>query len=276
MARETWTVDGFDLTAGAAGNMDVEYRGGLLVTPAPVGENPSVPNRTGEIWRRKVHGPGAFVLNMWVGGTGSTAQTTAQAKYDDVLRATHHVHRLPRYVRGLPDGSQRECLGEVQSAVAPANIGQQGYRFSIEVKVPGGYWQDTADATDTLAGSSSTSRDLTLTNLGGGTAPMEALRYIIGGNCTNPRVIDRTDGVDGDWFRYNGNVPAGATLTVNAATWQVTATGFTPNPAALEFTGYRYLSIPAATPGNTQTVRFTCTSPSGASLNVTGRRTWLV
>jgi hypothetical protein len=274
MGRESWTVDGWTLTQGLV--RDLEYRAGLYRTPAAEGADGNVSNRTGRIWRPKTHGPGSFVLAMWI---GDAVRSDVEALYDEMLRAVVHPHRLSVYRRTLADGTIRECSGDVIAAIEPSAIGQSAMRMGIEVNVPEGYWRGTYDkiAESSLSLGWST-QDVSLWGFSDSTAPMEHLTFRIDGPIQNPRVGDRTDGVEGEWFQYMGTIPQGQALIVNSSTWAVTGSGgFVPNLAALNYSGRRFLPVVAAPPGAIPKVRITGTGTNNATrLTVTGREAFLL
>lgn len=273
MARETWHIDGWELTQGIV--RDLEYRAGLYRTPAVDGTDSNVSNRTGRLWRPKTHGPGQFTLAVWLGGA---SRAEAERLYDELLRAVVHPHRLATYRRGLADGTARECSGDVTAALEPTAIGQQGMRLGIEVTVPRAYWRGTvlrtAQRTVPLGATVVT---LPLPEFARSTAPMEGLTYRITGPVTSPTVADITDDGVADSFTYSGVIGSGQTLVVNSDTWQVTGEGFTPNQAAMNYTGRVFLPVVAARPGRTPTLRLTGTSMNTATtLRVSGYEAFLL
>jgi hypothetical protein len=277
MGIERWFVDDWELTQGWVRN--VEYRSGLSATPAVFGANASVPGLTGELWRPKRHGAGRFVLNLWVAGANNT-QAAAWAVYEDVLRAVARPTELLVFKRTMDDGSQRQCRGEVITAIEPIPVGDGAYRMAIEVGVPSGYWESVGTFTDTSATGSTLPRDLSLTTLNPSTAPMEHLTYTITGPITNPKVSERINGADLDSFTFTGVVGATQTLIVNASTWALTGSGtptFTPSLAALSYTSGRFLSVKPARPGGTAAVRMTGSAGGTTTrLQVSGRQAFLV
>ncbi|MCC9309138.1 hypothetical protein LN042_18965 [Kitasatospora sp. RB6PN24] len=276
MARERWLVDGWELTDGLV--RDVEYRAGLNTTPAVVGANAAVPNRIGELWRPKHHGPGKFTLAMWLAPAAGGWDGVEQA-WEDLLRALVRPHRLLTFERHTATGQIRRCQGEVLSALAPTPLGQSGMRVSVEVTVPAGYWQAAAPVTATSAPGTPVPQALALTAFADATAPMDNLAYRIDGPITAPTVTDTTDGPghDGDSFTYTGQIPAGQWLTVDSATWQlIGGGGFTPDAARLSNTGPAFLRLAPGRPGSPPSVRLDGTNTAaGTRLTVTGRPTYL-
>ncbi|MFJ6770163.1 hypothetical protein ACIQOV_04145, partial [Kitasatospora sp. NPDC091257] len=235
MARERWLVDGYDLTDGLV--RDVEYRAGLTGTPAVVGANATVPNKIGELWRPKHHGPGKFTLALWLAPTSGGWQDV-EAAWEDLLRAVVRPHRLLTFERHTAAGQVRRCEGEVLSALTPTPLGQSGMRISLEVNVPAGYWVSADTSIQASTVGAAVPQDLALTAFADATATMEQLSYLLTGPITAPTVTDTTDGTGGDSFTYTGQIGAGQTLTVDAATWQLTGSGgLVPDPGRLTNTG---------------------------------------
>jgi hypothetical protein len=276
MAREKWSVDGWDLTLGP--DLDVELRAGLYGTPDPVGNNGTVAGRTGEVWRPKTHGPGRFVLNMVI--TTVVDRAALEARWDAFLRSVAVVDRLPLWERVLASGEIRRCYGEVVGALAPTPAGQAGMRAAVEVNIPEGYWWSAISYSDAGAAAAGATRTVNLANLAPSTAPMERLTYTIAGPADDARVSDTTHsdlGVTGDWFQYAGTIPAARSLVVNAETWAISGVGgWTPELARLNHKGNRFLTVSAARPGQTPKVTMTAANTAASTrLSVSGRRSFL-
>ncbi len=277
--RERWSVDGYELTEGAV--RDVEYRSGQLGTPALRGDNATVAHRTGTLWRPKVHEAGAFTLEVWFGED----QRTAQAQWDEILRAVVSPHRLCTWSRVTAAGEVRSCAGEVTAALQPTAIGQAAYRAQIEVTVPSGYWRGERmfTASTSTEGSPATGagglryRDVALTGLAPSTAPMEELVLRLDGHLVGPQVLDVTLFGRGERLQYALTIPAGRGLELDCRQWVGTGIGgLTFEAEALSYTGHRYLTVAAAPPGVVPTVRLAASSMgAGARLTVSGYRSYL-
>lgn len=271
MARERWLVDGYELTLGAG--LEVEYRAGLYAPPGPVGDNPRFPGVTGVMWVPKVHGPGHFVLSIFAEGVNRAA---FEAQWDELLRQVCRPWELLRWERHLADGTVRYCDGEVVSDLGPTPIGQVATRASIEVGVPGGYFESPAAVIATPAGAG-LPKTLVLSAFATATAPMETLVYTITGPITDPVIVDVTAGVDGPSFTYTGTVPDGAQLVIDAANWEITGVGFTPDMAGVAHTNVRYMLVRPPRVGQTPTVQLRGSGGgAGTALSVAGRARFLV
>lgn len=291
--REDWYADDWLITQGIV--RDVEARTSLYLAPAKRGENATVANRDGDLWAAKHFGPGGFVLSLWLADAASRA--AVEGYWDDLLRAVSHAHRQVKWKRTLAGGGERWAMGEVLTTIEPQPVGNLGIRCALEVTVPSGRWltDDDPMTMSTVAGVASPQTLVLPSPLGDCTAPLDSLAYTIHGPVANPEVHDITDGVGaGHWFRYTGDVPPGATLTVDAGRWTVTGTGvwgpweghdpaapFIPDPAALTFDGPSFLTLPCPPPGGARTVQLVyapdpfATDPATVQLDVTGTPQWL-
>jgi hypothetical protein len=271
-ARERWFIDGYELTQG--NTLDVEKRDGLLTTPALIGDNATVPNRTGLVWRPKKHGQGVFTLNIW---WGEDTQDQAQDMWDILLRAFILPHRLATYTRVTASGESRICKGEVAVAMAPAPIGQGGYRAGIEVHIPDGYWQSLTSYTAQTAQGAASGTTLTLTDFTPSTAPNEKLLLTFAGQYANPKITETTTDGRGEWIKYGGTIPDGQSMSINCDTWALTGTGgFVPDPALLTYSGDRFFTLGTARPGVDIQVQLTAdTVGTHGRFTLAGQRSYL-
>lgn len=265
MGLEKWVADGWDLSS--SGIRGWEYRDGTDQVAAVQGGNGVVPNRTGEIWRSKVMGPGMFTLGLWLGGANRAA---AEAQFRLLVRALVRPHRLVHMERTLSSGEVISCDAEYAGQIKPTFMGQRGMRAAIDFKVPAGVWKGTSATAETTAGDPLT-QTLVLDALEPSTAAIEDASFTITGPITSPQVADYTDGVDGDVFRYDAAIAAGQTLTVNCKTWAVTGGGgLSVNQAKVYPGGRRMLSISPARPGAKPTLQLRGSGGStGTKLSVT-------
>jgi hypothetical protein len=275
MARERWDIDGYEITNGYL--RDLEVREGLYATAGPVGTNPVVPYRSGELWRPKVSGASGFVLNLWI-GAGSRSELDAY--YDELVRLCMRLARPRTITRTMADGSQRICLAEVASGLTPVPIGSTGMRLAIEFRVPSGVWYSAATAS-TFTGTPgilTVPRVITLTGeLAKSTAPMDRLIYTITGPIANARLDDLTNGSGGDTLTYSATLGFSESIIIDAGEWTVTgAGGHVPNQAALAFSGGRYLTVQPAAPGSSPRVQLSGASTgSTTNLSVSGIASYL-
>lgn len=273
MARERWWADGYELTDGFL--RDVEVRDGLMT---PAGGNSNVQD-VSAIGRhgvldgiRRTYGAGSFVVQMWLLDTRFT-----DAEWQTLLRAVMPQHRLVHWERMLPDGTMRETWGRCPQAPTPTSLGRQGVRVSLEIAVPRAFWQDEVITTDATAAGAALPQVLPLASKAGASAPMADLQFTITGPVTNPLITCTSDPTVNDQLGFVGVVPAGASLTVDAGTWTVTAVGMpVPTLDAFTWTGYRLLEVPPAIPGQVPTVQLDGSGGgAGTKLSVAGRAKYL-
>lgn len=275
MARETWTLyappapAGYQLTDGWV--RDLEVREGLYGTPDPRGEDASPGQGHGELWVPKRFGVGGFVTRLWMLSSLSRAQL--EQWYDELLRVATWPYDLVRVVRGLSDGTQRECLAELVTSVEPTPIGQLGVRVGLEWSVPAGFWQDVAD-TDVSVAAAASGAALSFGALRGGTAPMDNLQLQLTGPFTGP--VRLTQPQTKQWVEVTGNIGAGQTVTLNSATGAIGGTaGVTGD--RVRYSGHTYLELPPLP--DTVPLQLVVTHGGGitaaSAVRLTGRRRWL-
>lgn len=270
--REDWYADGYLLTEGNV--RDWSDRSGTGKTGGMVGTNTTMPYRRGETWTRKNIGPGDFIFNMWIYAADAEA---ARDQYDTILRQTIRPERLVEWKRVPNDGSEyRSCMGEVVSAVEPTFVGQRTYRIGLEVRVPAGKWQGSTVHTLSTAAGAGFPKQIDFTGpLGQSTAPLDDLTYQIIGPIASGWVLSDTNGPDS--LTGNEQILAGQSLTINADTWAITGSGFTPNLAAYAIKGPRLMTVATGNASTTPGVKLTGTSgASGTQLVVSGKTGWLV
>jgi hypothetical protein len=229
MAREVLTVNGLDLMAG-------DYRDAtdfVRYVPAPVGEDPPVAGRTGGVFRSKVHGPGRFTVDEWVGHPTET-RAQVQARWDALLRMTARPRVLSPVVWTLSDGTTRTCSAYLSGEVSPTRIGQRGWRAQLEFTIPDTYWWG---ADGNAAGAAGV---CTLTWQAVSSAPLEHLTYTLAGPFSSATV---TSPSTGDTFTYAGTVGSGQSVTVNSGLWTISGSGVTPDPRLLTYSGDRFLTV---------------------------------
>jgi hypothetical protein len=261
---ERWTADDWDLEQ--AGVRGWEYRDGTDQVSAPVGANGAVPNRTGEIWRPKALGPGMFTLGIWFKGTD---RAMVEDQFRLLLRAVVRPHRLVRIDRYMANGDRIQCYAEYAGSIKPTYISQRGMKASIDFKVPSGVWKGTTLVSQGTVAGAALTQTLSLPGLAKSTAAIEDSKFTIYGPISNAVVVDRTDGVDGDSFKYAATIGANQSLTVDCKTWAVTGGGgLVVNHAAILPSGRRHLTIPPPRPGANPTLQLRGTG-GGATTRLT-------
>jgi hypothetical protein len=283
---EGWYVDGVSVEEYGA---VLETRDGWDDVPAMRGSNAVLLGRHGTSWRRKRYEPGVKSLTVGVHGadtstwaapaTGAAQRALYERNLDSLLRMFAPRHRLLDVVRVHADGSKRHADCEVTSAFAPSVQGQSYGQVSIELGVPGTFWED-ADAT---------SHRLSYDVAAGGEQAVEAFSFsgqtgyctdatvVVTGPCSTVSVYDTETG---SGFAYPSAIGAGQTLTVDSGAFTAVLDDGTPasvltdltltsSPVLLEIS-----PAPFSYRGPTLTVT-TTGAGSGFAVVVTGRRKWL-
>ena len=270
---EKWLFDGWELTNKVAWGW--AHRDGTNEAAAFVGANTTVPSRSGELWRPKVQGPGRFAIDLWLKGA---TQAEVHANWRTVLRAMRRRHRQVVVTRYMPDGERIECNAEVIGTIAPQHLSQRVWRASVTFNIPDGVWRSyTTYSAQVAPAAPGSTRTVTMTDWEPCTEAMDELTLTMAGPGTGWYVSDVTDGALGDWVRYNAAIPAGCALVLNCKTWNVGYTGtWTPDLGALQYSGSRFLSVPAPRPGAVPELRLTLDSGStgATSLTVHGPRAY--
>lgn len=273
MTRETYTLyappapDGYELTDGWVRN--IETREGLLRAPGKRGDNAATGQGHGELWMPKSFDVGGFVTNVWL--LSSLGRSQVDGWYDELLRVATWPYDLVRVVRGLTDGSYRECLAELVTSVEPEPLGQLGMRVGLEWSVPAGFWQDTADVTAEAVANVASGALLDFPALRGGTAPMDNLRLQLVGPFAGP--VRVTSPLTGQWVEVSGNIGVGQTFTLDSATGALTGV----SGGRIRYSGHTYLEVPPlpeSVPLQLQVTHAGGTS-AASRVRLTGRRRWL-
>lgn len=241
-----WFVDGYPLRSGRV--RDVEDRSGWHRVAGPSGENLTVPNRSGEQFVPKRPSPGTVSLRIWLANGDEQQLLNA---WDDLVRVCSPLIRQVVLQKRYPDGEVRQCRAELTGGVQPVPVGRSGMRAQLTFTIPSGMWESADSFAFSSDAGSTLPKSLALPALAKSTAPMENAVVRIVGPITNPQVgwANPVHGVS-EFVRYNGTVPAGGVLWLDSGTWNITASGFTPNPAAVVPSGSRLLTIvPSAAPG---------------------------
>ncbi len=265
MMLENWYADGYLLTN--CGVRDIVYGSSVYTGAGKRGDNTTVAQRNGDIWRPKMYESSKFTLNMYV--YSPRGQEFALDAYRELLRVMTRQDGLVEFMRVWDDGSRRyRCFGEVLQSVAPTNLGPRGFRMGFEVNVPGAFWESVDAVVHTYQDSPVLPQTVTLTNHADSTAPIDDMRFVVTGPITNPGVeLVRTGTTQVEQWSYSGVVAAGQTLTVDAGTWAVTGTGgLIVDQARISYTGNRYLTVQPHRPNDiVQAPQVRLTGSSGTS-----------
>ena len=173
-----------------------------------------------------------------------------------LLQAVVRPHRLVKIERVKADGTTIECYAEYAGSISPTSIAQKGIKAQIDFKVPDGVWRGQAVVSASTVAGAALSQTLALPGLAKSTAAIEDGQFTIYGPVTSPIVVDRTDGVDGESFKYDAVVPNGQSLIVDSRTWAVTGGGgLVVNQAKVFPAGRRLLTVVHPRPGLNPTIQ---------------------
>lgn len=289
---EGWYIDGARLDRYAVADDDngvsLDSREGWDDTPSMRGDNAVLLGQHGESWRRKKFGPGRKTLNLTVHGTGPDGWSVPEtdrgqrAAYEEsvdaLLRMFSPRHRLLLVERVHANGDRRQAYCEVTSVIAPQTVGMTAGRMSIELVVPGSFWEDVDAVSYRMPYNTSVggAQDLEVYSLAGQTAPCADGIITITGPCTTVGIHDAETG---SGFGYDTPIGAGDTLTVDAGAFTAVHDDGTPASAitGLVLADQQILEIvpaPSLDRGPDVTVTATGTS-AGFSVVFETRRKWL-
>lgn len=259
----------------------IETAEGLLDTPAPVGDNVTLPGRDGELQvfgdfgqPRRADSLGRITFDLWLKGLdpatglvpgGSSTQEEWFARWDDVVRRFFRRRVVIDHAR--PDGTIRRAFAHFMpgESITPSRSPSSPWfgRFRAVFAIPGAHWTDLTPVT-TGAQALVTNGFLDLSVFTGATAACTELQVVFGpGN--NPRLSTSTGHIG-----WNGVIVAGRQLGID------TATGFTHQAGGASwipgFDGLTYSPGPRLfeiDPSEPLGAIFTHTTGAGQTMNVT-------
>lgn len=282
---ETLSVNGVVLNTLAK---NISSLTGRLRAPALRTDNVTVPGRHGTIRvPNKRYEEGQIVLPMWVRGNddneNNVGRDTFFTNVDTLTSLFRPGSGLLTVVHTLPDGSQRRCLAECTEALNLTMTGGGAYpyaTFSVALRVPSVFWEDVTATSVDLAYNFNGS----VTQLAGGTAPIEDAIYTCYGPFTSCTVEVRYNGAamdDPQYFTYSGTLGTGQNLIVNSSNWKLTSGG---TPFLVDYTkmfhtgSSRFLTMAPGPVGAAPQLKVTTVGGvSGTTkVNVNARRKFLV
>ena len=224
---------------------------------------------------------GEFSLDMWVIGCdpsdGSVPATrTARrqmfdANLNTLIRVFMQDQRMIRFKHENAAGN-RVCDALVTDAISvDTMMARQRGQFTASFTIPSVFWRDEATSNTASAANSTLPKDLPLTHLVGGTAPIDDAVIAVVGPITNPRVTDLETGI---WVQYTGTLSSAQTWTVDAGAFTSTVNGSSVRTATTHGGHPRLFYIPARY-GNTNTPTVRLTGSAGGTttkLTVTSYR----
>jgi hypothetical protein len=222
MKEEGWWIDGVRLdTHGTI----LEDRNGWDDIPAMRGSNTTLLGRHGTAWRRKRYDEAKKVLTISVNGvgedgwsipeTGREQRALYETNLDILLRLLSPRHRPLRVERVHANGDRRQADCEVTSILTPNTFGDTYGQISLELGVPGAFWEDVDPTSYRLAYDATTggTQVMEVYSLVGSNAPCADPIVAITGPCTSVAVHDTETG---SGFTYAHALTSGQVLTVDA------------------------------------------------------------
>lgn len=272
MSEGNWWADEVNLSQ-TAWNVSAS----VLQTPAMRGDHLTLAQRSGVIpTLMRPREASEFGFNMWVIGsdpiTGDIPATRTlrrqvfDSNLNTLLRLFTQDQKLIRFKHENAAGA-RVCDGLITDVIQLTTMmARQRGEFSATFMVPDVYWRDENTASTSSAANSTLPKDLPLTHLVGGTAPVDDAVISVVGPITNPRV---TDLETGNWVQYTGTLTGSQTWTVDVGAFTSLVNGVSVRTATSHAGHPRFLYIPTRYNGtNTPTVRLTG-SAGGATTQLT-------
>lgn len=214
MAYESWTVDGYALSAYAH---DIETYDGLDDIPDRILADQVATGRHGVIPGVPYYGPGRKTVSMLVstldGTTGVNGATpdAQRANFDknlDTLLRIFYRRNLMDVRRTMSDGTVRQAFCRTISGAKPSRVGLSAGRLQFDLQLPYSFWQDVANQSQSVSTNLS---GAPLGNFAAGNAPISDMQIGLVGPLTNPRV---TDPESGAWVQYNAAIGSGTTVNL--------------------------------------------------------------
>jgi hypothetical protein len=218
---------------------------------------------------------------MWIKGVDpDTGTLLTGTNIDQFYKNVDSLYRLLSasvltIIHTRPDGTQRQAVGhlvgtlDLSREISSPLWGQ----FTAQIKIPGSFWTDTSDATQT--GSLTTGSSLSMTNFTDSTAPINDL-LITFGPCNNPQITQDETEV---FVAYDGVISSGRELTIDTSTNLLgygAGTAWSPDYSLLRHGGDSYLfSIMPNYDGSATSVTIVHTGGGSASLTIAGPNKYL-
>lgn len=276
MAEGNWWADDVNLSALAWNISSYDLR-----TPRMRGEHLTVAQRSGVIPTfNRPREASEFGLSMWVlganaDGTVPATRTLRRQKFDDNLNTL--IKLLTQDTRLITFKYENANGNRVAQAICTDSISvstmmaRQRAEFSATFMVPNVYWTTETALTTASAASSTLPKDLAVSHLTAGTAPIDDAIITVIGPITNPRVTDLETGI---WVQYTGTVTSGQSWVVDVGNFTSLVDGVSVRSATSHAGHPRFMYIPTHYgTGTTPTVRLTGTGGgSTTQLGVTSYR----
>jgi hypothetical protein len=284
LVAEGWLINGEPLETYAR---TIDSRDGWDDTPPLRGDNLVLFGRHGQLRRRKRFDPGRKSLTFTLHGTDETGaipqlDSKRRARYEAALDGLLRLLFPPgggafTVTRVYADGSRRQAECEVVSALTPSVMNDDTGRVTVDLSIPGSFWEDVDATTYRLATSTvGTVQTVEVYSLAGQTGPCGDPVVVVTGPCTAVTVRDT---LTGSGFTYAGAIGSGQTLTVDAGAFTAVFDDGTPASVLTDLTTYdaqllEVSAAPSAVRGPSVDVTLTGAT-TATSVVFTTRRKWL-
>ena len=282
LLTEGWYIDGVRLDDHG---VIIEDRNGWDDVAGMRGSNVTLLGRHGTAWRRKRYDEAKKVLTISVNGvgadgwsipeTGRKQRALYEQNLDVLLRLLSPRHRMLRVERVHANGDRRQADCEIVSALTPDTFGDTYGQISLELVVPGVFWEDVDPTGHRVPynGALGGTQVVEVYSLAGQTAPCGDPIVAITGPATSISVHDT---LTGSGFTYADPLVGGEVLTIDAGAFTALK-GATSVLTALTLADQQILELapaPAVTRGPDVTIVGAGTS-AATSIVFTTRRKWL-
>lgn len=273
----TWIADGVSLSTLA---WNVKNRSAGWKVPGRRGANLVLPGVHGAQWTPgKPYEQGNVVLTMWAAGCnldGSVpTDKNRRKKMEENLDALTRLFATPSFVlsKTRADGTTRSAFVEVVAAIDFTSMaGGTRAEFGVEMVVPGSFWLEAADTTQTVlvGGTGAQNKVLSFSSFDVATAPLVGAQYEVLGPANWPKL---TDPVTGQWVQLEMNLGASVRWTVDSGLMtSVSTTNVNRLSVTRHGLGSSFLDM------SRSSLRFSASGgvTAATSVKVTGKRGFMV
>lgn len=193
--------------------------------PEARGDNPMVPSRHGGLYTPgKPFAMPTLSYQIWARGMredGSIPRDRLEqvsTNIDTLLTLFTKRYNLLHLEQDMPDGSVRECYGEVRASfdLSRTSRALAWANFAVDIEVPAAFWQDRLPSTFSIGGLSNGDQ-FALPDFQGSTAPISDSTAVIHGPADYPALFVLPSGA---YVRYRGSLEVGEDWRINCDTWE--------------------------------------------------------
>lgn len=261
---------------------NIESIAGRLQVPGKRTGNVPLPGQHGQMpVSDKMYDQNVISLPMWIKGSdangaipGGSSSRKEFFKNHDALCRLFQLPGQQALVWTLADGTQRQCFGEVLDTIdySADGWGEPMAKFAVSLTLAKPFWQDTAQATDTLVNPTHDgTTQVSLPNLSGGSAPIDDAKITVTGPWNG---FTMTDPISGATFGFSTNIPAAQTLVIDCAAFTCLLNG-TSKLTSLTHNKPPFMRFQPDASGNVKIIMAGSATTSASQVQVQGFRRWL-